>query len=1111
MSDELRDVFKNEVIRASAGTGKTFELSNRFLRLLASGVDCETILATTFTRKGAGEILDRIVQRLAQAALNEEASAALSDQLKWTLDKARVQDLLRELIDNLHRLQIGTLDAFFYRIAQTFRLELELPTQWQIATEQQIATLQTRIIHDILRDRDTVSLLHLMTKGEAQRTIAELIRRTVANLYEFCAQSKKEDWNRLQLPASFTFERNFDSQIEELLELTYDDKRQLPKVKKDIELIQQCDWIALATSVLKIQEKGFSYYKPLPDRCTEIYKELLGHCGGVIIDMLIRQNSSTYDLLNKFGQKFETEKTLTGQLRFEDVTKRLQDFIGHKDTDDFAFRLDHNVNHLLLDEFQDTAIAQWNVIEPFAQRTTEPDSKKSFFCVGDLKQAIFGWRGGVAEIFDTVESNLSNMAEPRNLVSSYRSSQVIIDSVNQVFENLHKYVNDKAVVNDAVLAFSENFERQETARTELPGYFSLEFAADSELKGREPKNRGRNNNLLFATVEKIRHLKESQPGRSIGVLVRKNETVGQLIFMLRDAGIAASEEGGNPLTDSIAIEKLLAVVTLADHPGDSIARFTVSHSPLATEFGLKPETQANRYDNISAMQQAAAGIRSELVSEGYGVTLEKYARMLASSCTRRELSRLQQMVQEAFNYERSADQTRIKLRPSKFAEHIRNEFKASDASSAIVRVMTIHQSKGLEFDTVVLPMVHASNGWFTHPSQVIVGRENPTSPINLVCRLTNQSFRTLLPDDFQEAFNETERRRIRDEICLLYVAMTRSIHATHVMMSYGIKPDQAASGSIILATLFAEEKREGIVFELGDANWHEKMSAAQPAQSPVPVDSSYYVPLDATATTANLNTENRSGRGISRVTPSSLEGGDKIRIGAIFETIAKSDQLDRGTFIHACFEKVEWLDHATPTRKLVKEHLTSKGPLPENSETYLDEFFDSIKRTNLNRLFNQETYMAEIAPEIIGNQTQISELRVEAFTERPFSVLIDDNQLLRGIIDRLVLIYDGDKIVAAEIIDFKTDAVNDNNLNQRVEHYRPQMAAYQKAVAKFCHLEVEKIACRLAFVINDRIVVCDELNGTGNSQHNDDSNAVQSSGPDSPKFLQNQQLRLWSE
>ena len=121
MSDIFRDVFRNEVIRASAGTGKTFALSNRFLRLLASGAECETILATTFTRKAAGEILDRIVQRLAKAALNEDEATILAQQLDWKMDKLRAQDLLRELIENLHRLQISTLDAFFYRIAQSFR------------------------------------------------------------------------------------------------------------------------------------------------------------------------------------------------------------------------------------------------------------------------------------------------------------------------------------------------------------------------------------------------------------------------------------------------------------------------------------------------------------------------------------------------------------------------------------------------------------------------------------------------------------------------------------------------------------------------------------------------------------------------------------------------------------------------------------------------------------------------------------------------------------------------------------------------------------------------------------------------------------------------------
>ena len=76
--------------------GFSWLISNRFLQLLASGEDCETILATTFTRKGAGEILDRIVQRLARAALSKAATAELAEQLNWSLDQIRVQDLLRE-------------------------------------------------------------------------------------------------------------------------------------------------------------------------------------------------------------------------------------------------------------------------------------------------------------------------------------------------------------------------------------------------------------------------------------------------------------------------------------------------------------------------------------------------------------------------------------------------------------------------------------------------------------------------------------------------------------------------------------------------------------------------------------------------------------------------------------------------------------------------------------------------------------------------------------------------------------------------------------------------------------------------------------------------------
>ncbi len=136
-------VFSNDLIRASAGTGKTFALSNRYLQLLASGVSCESILATTFTRKGAGEILDRIIQRLSNAAMNPEAAVELGAEIEFELDSVRAQKILVDLLANLHRLQIGTLDSFFNRIAQSFSLELNLPEGWSIVQERHM---------DLLRD-----------------------------------------------------------------------------------------------------------------------------------------------------------------------------------------------------------------------------------------------------------------------------------------------------------------------------------------------------------------------------------------------------------------------------------------------------------------------------------------------------------------------------------------------------------------------------------------------------------------------------------------------------------------------------------------------------------------------------------------------------------------------------------------------------------------------------------------------------------------------------------------------------------------------------------------------------------------------------------------------
>ena len=102
--------------------------------------------------------------------------------------------------------------------------------------------------------------------------------------------------------------------------------------------------------------------------------------------------------------------------------------------EEIVYRLNGHVAHLLLNEFQDTSALQWRVLRPFVQRVVG-GADRSLFCVGNVKQAIYGWRGGVAEIFDAVDEEFGPLPV-RALNESFRSSLVVIDCVNRVFENI---------------------------------------------------------------------------------------------------------------------------------------------------------------------------------------------------------------------------------------------------------------------------------------------------------------------------------------------------------------------------------------------------------------------------------------------------------------------------------------------------------------------------------------------------------------------------------------------------------------------------------------------------------------------------------------------------
>lgn len=1049
--------YPHTLIRASAGTGKTFQLSNRYLGLMQAGAMPDQILATTFTRKAAGEILDRVVVRLADAALNEPARRELA---KWlsspSLSQDRCHQLLQALIRQLHRLKICTLDSFFAQLAGSFSLELGLPPNWRIIEQLHDSYLRSEAIEMTLKsdsNREVQRLVHLMTKGEAHRAVSELVRTTVDDLYDLYMETDAGAWRRIPRPPMLSGQQLADA-FESLRNAQLpNDKRFREACDKDLQLAEIGDWEEYVERglVAKVLDGETHYYrKEIPREVVAIYSQLIQHARAVLLTQMAQQTEATHELLDRFHKIYGRLKRQARSLRFEDITRSLAGGDGLGSLDRQQFRLDSAIDQVLLDEFQDTSLPQWHVLRPFARSVTSPSPRRSLpphsprpslFCVGDVKQAIYGWRGGRSEIFDALESELANLTHD-SLNESFRSAQPIIDTVNRVFTGMTRHPNlDK--YGEAVAAWCGQFQPHTTRKAALAGYAELCTApAADETSDQESTT------LAFA-ADRIAELLERAAGHGIGVLVRRNKIVAQLIYELRARRVPASEEGGNPLTDSPAVQVILSLLKMADHPGDTVARFHVAQSPLAPHVGY-----ANGADNERALLLARE-VRSDLLHHGYGSMAGRWTRMLQPSCSRRDRSRLEQLVDLACRYDQFAT-----LRTSDFIRFVEGE-RVADPTTAAVRVMTVHQAKGLQFDIVVLPDLDAK--LIGQTETCVVGQPAPTERVDRVCLYRNTSIQRLLPEELQELFREGTRRSVNEALCVLYVALTRAIHALHVIIAPSAANERSlhkTSAGLLRAALTDGQPLGAAetVFQTGDARWYQQgeprqaVSRGRAARATLPKIS--LAPMPA-------------GSRPEHAAPSKLEGGARVPAAHVLN-LESSVATTRGTLMHALFEQIVWLDDGPPDAATLRRAVQPLAGTELDLDQQLSDFHAMLETPEVASVLCRSFYQPPGDPrlrDVIPKQA-LSGLQVEVHNERRF-VVRDEHRILSGAIDRLVLIRVADQLVAADIVDFKTDAVSREDprgLDERVEHYRPQIDAYRRAVARMYRLPADRIAARLLFV-----------------------------------------------
>lgn len=983
----MKILSKNLLILASAGSGKTFQLGNRVIGLVARGVAPEKIVALTFTRKAAGEFADSVLTKLANAASDESANADLRRDL--AMPEADFAEALERVARALPRFTLGTMDSFFSRVVRGFQYELGLTGgrfdllegPRAVAAENEMLAA---ILGEALEGSHGEEFLHAFrraTIGKESQGVLEGLRkfvkdwqgqyRTKRNLAwgpDFLAGVSLDEWEKQKSSLAARVSRGLDG-------LEYTDKRQRAALEKVIEtLVQHTIGSGSLGGASKLLESIMNASSaPNGPLRVNFYKELLigGPSGDALREMIqlaarcemaaalirtraVREVVSAYDAL--------CEKNLRrrGLLGFDDVKILMGEWAKTEDArlrrEAVDFRLDARFDHWLLDEFQDTSGSDWTGLLPLIDEAAG-EGEGSVFIVGDKKQAIYAWRGGEVGLFDEVMSRYSGGLEIEPLAESWRSCPEVLALVNRVCGDIPQM---RGLFGEA----ADRWDWQDhfpAAKLQSPGK-----RGEARVEVVEGKWEERLTRLGDLLVE----LEVGRRAMTCGVLVRSNSKVREIADHLRASGFDVIEEGQRePAKDhpvGIVLGHLLK--WLAD-PANNFAREVVEMSPLAA--GLT----ARFGEHWQQVWERLLGRASET---GFAGMIEEVVESCWADWSDFGRRRAGDVIMTLANLDAQGAAT---VREA--SDWVERLTVSQSPGVAAVQVMTIHKSKGLGFDVVILPDVPNDSvpsalhfdvaegpGWISEPPP--------------------KWARALLPE-MSQAEEKWGAGQRYEAFCMLYVALTRSKRGLYVLLeppAASQNPDKPSLANW-LAGAVESNGQPGMVYQTGSPDWMRNVDL--PTQKSGPTEKPTLPP----------GTPRRE-----RTTPSAAKKKD----GAVAHS---PSGMIFGTEVHAAFEQIDWLDETSPT-------------LPENEAGAL--VAELLKVPRLRTVFERK-----------GRS-------INLFREQPIDAIQND-QWLSGVIDRLHLHRDGSGTVTrVEVIDFKTDAVE--GMDQLVTRYAAQMTAYRAVMER---------------------------------------------------------------
>ncbi len=894
---EAIDPSQSFAVAAPAGSGKTGLLTQRVLQLLANCEQPEEVLAITFTRKAAGEMQDRIIKALWQAAELPEPSDAHAKRT-WDLAQSVLQrdgELGWHLLQSPQRLRVTTIDSLCRSITQQLPLASGLGAQPDTLENPDLA--YRLAVRELFKQLDK--------EGELREHLARLLRHLDNNLQAVenllaGLLAKREQWLAPLLMARHQQARPY---FEQVIRETIGDHLQQVTQALLLHGSELCaiadaaasnlqeegerknrihnllgisslpnaepsainDWLALADLLLTnagtyrarlTKTEGFPAGKEnagLKDRFAELVGTLREQQPDA--EQLIaalrelppaRYDDNQWQLLESLTQilpQLAAELTLVfKQLAATDYTAITQAALlalGDDDEpSDLALQLDYRIRHILVDEFQDTASPQLQLLQKLTAGWQAGDGR-SLFIVGDGMQSCYGFRNANVGLFlDARQQGIGSVAlAARDLTVNFRSQSGVVDWVNQVFQHAFPAQDD---ISRGAVKYSASYAFKPALDGAAVQVHIASYSGDSEDDEDSPLGDRANAQKREAqkVVELVKDAQRQNPEDSIAVLVRTRSHLQWVLPALAGAGLKFQATEIDRLASRMAIMDLRSLTRALLNPGDRIAWLSILRAPWCG-LSLADLHQLVHYD----LGSLSPGLKNGLpliwqqlrhytqipgLSAQAKTALARVLPVLEQAWQARARKPLRQWLEGAWLAlggpaclldadEVENIQSYLALLDkhqeagqicdwASFDQAIEQLFAAprSDADPKL-QVMTIHKSKGLEFDTVIIPGL--DRGKRSDDKELLLWQE----------RISHSGERQLLlgsfapvgkEDDKLYSFmrGEATKQQLFEATRLLYVGCTRAIKHLHLLACVQHKDEQykAPAKQSLLACIWAQ-------------------------------------------------------------------------------------------------------------------------------------------------------------------------------------------------------------------------------------------------------------------------------------------------------------------